>query len=99
MVVTDAEPDRLAPLAPPAPLGLRGVWVVRRAVASIPWRGRGEHAPILDRPLFEAVQAELAVRAVARRCRLRGSPAILSGRLSDALGCIAIDLSPAAARA
>src|SRR6266540_3234811 len=39
MVVTDAEPDRLAPLAPPAPLGLRGVWVVRRAVASIPWRG------------------------------------------------------------
>ena len=39
MVVMDAEPDRLAPLAPPAPLGLRGVLVVRRAVASIPWRG------------------------------------------------------------
>ena len=39
MVVTDAEPDRLAPLAPPAPLGLRGVWVVRRAVAPTPWRG------------------------------------------------------------
>ncbi len=33
MVVTDAEPDRLAPLAPRAPLGLRGVLVVRRAVA------------------------------------------------------------------
>ena len=32
MLVTDAEPDRFAPLAPPAPLGLRGVWVVRRAV-------------------------------------------------------------------
>ena len=28
MVVTDAEPERLAPLTPPAPLGLRGVWVV-----------------------------------------------------------------------
>jgi hypothetical protein len=28
MVVTDAEPDRLAPLAPPAPLSLCGVWVV-----------------------------------------------------------------------
>ena len=39
MVVTDAEPDRLASLAPPAPLGLRGVWVVRRAVAPTPWRG------------------------------------------------------------
>ena len=35
MVGTDAEPDRLAPLAPPAPLGLRGVWVVRRAVADM----------------------------------------------------------------
>src|SRR5215211_422474 len=31
--------NRLAPLAPPAPLGLRGVWVVRRAVAPTPWRG------------------------------------------------------------
>ena len=38
--VRDAEPPkRLAPLTPPAPLGLRGVWVVRRAVAPIPWRG------------------------------------------------------------
>src|SRR5207245_6669426 len=26
--ITDAEPDRLAPLTPPAPKGLRGVWVV-----------------------------------------------------------------------
>src|SRR2546429_247887 len=39
MVVTDAEPDQLAPLAPPAPLGLRGVWVVPRAVAPTAWRG------------------------------------------------------------
>src|SRR5206468_2837518 len=28
VVITDTEPDRLAPLAPPAPMGLRGVWVV-----------------------------------------------------------------------
>src|SRR6516225_9355501 len=28
VVITDAEPDRLAPLTPPAPMGLRGVWVV-----------------------------------------------------------------------
>jgi hypothetical protein len=39
MVVMDPEPDRLASLAPPAPLGLRGVWVVRRVVAPTPWRG------------------------------------------------------------
>jgi hypothetical protein len=28
VVITDAEPDRLAPLTPPAPMGFRGVWVV-----------------------------------------------------------------------
>src|SRR5207245_2721062 len=28
VVVMDGEPDRLAPLPPPAPVGLRGVWVV-----------------------------------------------------------------------
>src|ERR671922_1642486 len=28
VVITDAEPDRLAPLTPPVPMGLRGVWVV-----------------------------------------------------------------------
>jgi site-specific DNA recombinase len=58
-------------------------------IGEVVYRGevhRGDHAPILDRPLFEAVQAELAVRAVARRCRLRGSPAILSGRLFDICG-------------
>src|SRR5712692_1440914 len=44
---------------------------------------RGEHEPILDRALFEAVQGRLAAQAVARRCRLRGSPALLTGRLFD----------------
>ena len=43
----------------------------------------GRHAPILERPLFEFVQAKLAVQTVARRCRLRGSPALLAGRLFD----------------
>jgi site-specific DNA recombinase len=47
---------------------------------------RGDHAPILDRALFDAVQARLAAQAVARRCRLRGSPALLSGRLFDDRG-------------
>ena len=44
---------------------------------------RGEHEPILDSVLFAAVQGKLAAQARARRCRLRGSPAILSGRLFD----------------
>ena len=39
VVITDAEPDRLAPLTPPAPMGLRGVWVVAaRCCASPPAR-------------------------------------------------------------
>jgi hypothetical protein len=44
------------------------------------------HAPILGRDLFEAVQGKLAAQAVERRCRLRGSPAVLSGRLFDDRG-------------
>jgi hypothetical protein len=58
-------------------------------IGEIVYRGevhRGQHEPILDSALFEAVQAKLAARAVARRCRLRGSPAILSGRLFDNRG-------------
>ncbi|MGZ5823535.1 MAG: recombinase family protein [Hyphomicrobium sp.] len=47
---------------------------------------RGDHAPILGRDLFEAVQGKLAAQAVERRCRLRGSPAVLSGRLFDDRG-------------
>src|SRR5262249_14682754 len=39
VVITDAEPDRLAPLTPPAPMGLRGVWVLAaRYCASPPAR-------------------------------------------------------------
>jgi site-specific DNA recombinase len=58
-------------------------------IGEVVYRGevhRGDHAPILDRPLFEAVQAKLAGQTVARRCRLRGSPALLAGRLFDDRG-------------
>jgi site-specific DNA recombinase len=58
-------------------------------IGEVVYRGavhRGEHEPILDATLFEAVQAKLAAQARARRCRLRGSPAILSGRLFDDRG-------------
>jgi site-specific DNA recombinase len=58
-------------------------------IGEVVYRGevhRAEHDPILDSTLFEAVQAKLAAQARARRCRLRGSPAILSGRLFDDRG-------------
>ena len=45
-----------------------------------------EHQPIIDRELFEAVQAKLAENAVGRQARLRGSPAILTGRIFDDRG-------------
>ena len=43
-------------------------------------------SPSCESTLFEAVQGKLAAQAVARRCRLRGSRAILSGRLFDSSG-------------
>src|SRR5215208_6094302 len=55
-------------------------------IGEVCYRGEvhiGEHEPILDRALFEAVQQKLAGNAVARQVRLRGSPAILAGRLYD----------------
>jgi site-specific DNA recombinase len=58
-------------------------------VGEVAYRGevhRGGHAPILDRALFATVQTKLAAQAVARRCRLRGSAALLTGRLFDERG-------------
>ncbi|MFZ0496373.1 MAG: recombinase family protein [Methylocella sp.] len=58
-------------------------------IGEVTYRGevhRGEHEPILTRDLFEAVQAKRAANAVARQVRLRGSAAILTGRLFDDRG-------------
>jgi site-specific DNA recombinase len=58
-------------------------------IGEVVYRGevhRGEHEPILDRDLFDAVQAKLAANAVARDVRLKGSPAILTGRIFDDRG-------------
>jgi site-specific DNA recombinase len=58
-------------------------------IGEVVYRGEvygGEQAPIVDRALFAAVQAKLGAQAVARRCRLRDAPAILSGRLFDNRG-------------
>jgi DNA invertase Pin-like site-specific DNA recombinase len=58
-------------------------------IGEVVYRGathRGEHEPILDRELFEAVQAKLATNTVMRQVRLKGSPAILTGRIFDDRG-------------
>jgi site-specific DNA recombinase len=58
-------------------------------IGEVVYRGEvhyGEHEPIVDSMLFEAVEAKLAAQAVERRCRIRGLPAILSGRLFDTCG-------------
>src|SRR5207248_1904683 len=58
-------------------------------IGEVAYRGdvhRSEHEPVIDPALFAAVQGKLAVQAVARRCRLRGSPALLTGRIFDAYG-------------
>jgi len=43
----------------------------------------GDHEPILDRELFDAVQAQLARNNVAKNLIVRGRPAILSGKIYD----------------
>src|SRR5215510_12524151 len=56
----------------------------RLYIGEIAYRGKshhGEHDPIVDRAIFEAVQAKLAAGAVERRLRLKASPAILAGRI------------------
>ena len=58
-------------------------------LGEIVYRGEvhaGEHEPIIDRNLFEAVEAKRAANAVARNVRLRGSASILTGRIYDDRG-------------
>ena len=47
---------------------------------------QGEHEPILDRALFEEVQAKLAANNVDRQLKLKSSPALLTGRIYDDRG-------------
>jgi site-specific DNA recombinase len=57
-------------------------------VGDVVYRGKipsGEHEPIVDQPLFEAVQTKLAASAAAWQRRLKGSLA-LAGRIFDDLG-------------
>jgi site-specific DNA recombinase len=58
-------------------------------IGEVVYRGEvhaGEHEPILDRDLFDAVQAKLAANAVARKVKLKGSASMLAGRIYDDRG-------------
>jgi site-specific DNA recombinase len=58
-------------------------------VGDIAYRGgihRGEHEPIVEQGIFDAVQAKLAAGSATRQLRLRASPAILAGRIFDDRG-------------
>jgi site-specific DNA recombinase len=46
----------------------------------------GSHEPILDRELFDAVQARLESNTVERKLRLRADPAALTGKIFDDRG-------------
>ena len=46
----------------------------------------GEHEPILDRVLFDAVQEKLGQQAIVRKMKRSTSPAILTGLIFDANG-------------
>ena len=58
-------------------------------IGEVAFRGevhRGEHEPILGRDVFEAVQEKFAANAITGKVRLRGSAALLTGRLVDDRG-------------
>ncbi len=58
-------------------------------IGEIVYRGAvhaGEHEPILDRNLFDAVQAKLTASAGARELKLKASPSLLAGRIFDDRG-------------
>jgi DNA invertase Pin-like site-specific DNA recombinase len=58
-------------------------------IGEVVYKGKvhpGEQAPIIDRELFETVQAKLAAGSNARQLKLRGSPSILAGCLFDDRG-------------
>ena len=58
-------------------------------IGEVSYRGevhKGEHAPILERDLFEAVQATLAQRGIARTLARSKSPSFLAGLLFDDCG-------------
>jgi len=61
----------------------------RTYIGEIAYRGEihaGEHEPILEREVFEQVQARLATNNVEYRIKSRGGAALLTGRIFDDRG-------------
>ena len=61
----------------------------RMYVGEVAYRGelhKGEHPPIVDREVFEHVQAMLAERSVARKLKRGNSPHLLTGLIFDDRG-------------
>lgn len=66
-------------------------WLLRNRLylGEVVFKGKiypGEHPPILDRELFDAVHAKLADQAAGRQLKIRTSAAILAGRIYDDRG-------------
>ena len=58
-------------------------------IGEIAYKGEihnGEHQPIVDKAIFEAVQERMQSHGVARKIRRSSSPAILTGRIYDDAG-------------
>ena len=72
--------------------GVGGLYYLLRNrffIGEVAYRGAihpGEQEPIVDRDLFDAVQAKLAASANTRQLRLKASPSILAGRIHDDRG-------------
>jgi hypothetical protein len=69
--------------------GLNHLLKNRCYIGEIVHRGEihaGDHEPIVDRALFDAVQAKMAANNVEKRLILRGSPYLLTGLLFDSAG-------------
>ena len=69
--------------------GLRHLLRNRFYVGEVAYKGKvhpGEQVPILDRDLFDAVQAKLAASANTRQLKLKGASSVLTGRLYDDSG-------------
>jgi DNA invertase Pin-like site-specific DNA recombinase len=61
----------------------------RSYVGQIAHRGEvhvADHEPIIDREIFDAVQASLVANGVARKARLKASPFLLTGLIFDSAG-------------
>jgi site-specific DNA recombinase len=66
--------------------GLNHLLKNRFYIAEIFYHGeihQAEHEPILERSLFNAVQARMADNNVAKDLHLKGSPSLLAGRIFD----------------